>query len=166
MRTQLSVTIICVAAITIILPRPSVSLSVTGLWSPASDFLKVVGRFGFLKSDVHHKDTTDGYIFGNVTSTFRSDESRKATLLLIDRNTFIRIIGGKKLDKSSLTCDSIFSVIDEFAYDEVRFPVTHSVCLLNEIYRCAFFTLSDCVQKCNDAKEADLIRHVPCPRGT
>ena len=120
------------------LVRTCSSLTVNGLWSPSSDFVKVIGRFGFLKSDVHHKDITDGYIFGNVTSTFRSDESKKATLLLIDRSTFIKIYGGKKKsDTSSLTCEKIFSVIDEVAYDK----------------------------KCKDTKTQDLIRYIPCPRG-
>ncbi|KAI1295335.1 putative integral membrane protein [Halotydeus destructor] len=117
---------------------PVPGLQVTGVWSPSSDFLQVIARFGFTKSDIHHKDSTDGYIFGNVTSAFKSDESPKATLLLMDRNTFIKVNGNKKkLDKSRLTCANIFAVIDKLAFDE----------------------------NCNNVTARDMLRSVPCPRG-
>lgn len=135
-RTALSMSSLQLLLLVSITISGASALSANGVWSPSSDFVKVVARFGFLKSDVHHKDVTDGYIFGNVTSAFRKEEKRKATLLLVDRSTFAKIYGKKEPDSSSLTCDKIFSVINEVAYDE----------------------------KCNDAKERDITRYVPCPR--
>lgn len=51
-----------------LLTREMASVTVSGIWSPSSSGLKVVARFGFVKSDVHNRDRTDGYIFGNITS--------------------------------------------------------------------------------------------------
>lgn len=119
------------------------SLTVSGVWSPR-DFLRVVARFGFLKSDVHHKDKTDGYIFGNITSALPipmgRNISQKATLMLVDRSIFIKMVGEKELDSGKLTCQT-FSLMDQVSSDQ------------------------KCHNQSYDSNKKDLIRYVPCPSG-
>lgn len=118
------------------------SLHVNGIWSPSIDMMKVIARFGIQKSDKNHPDETNGYVFGNIT-LFKHHEEKKlkrAILALVDRNMFMEInqiyIEHNKdssMNKSSL-CARIFRIIDKVAFDE----------------------------RCNDDKQMDLIRYVPC----
>lgn len=193
------------------LPLPSSGLSVGGVWSPRHDFVKVIAKFGFLKSDVHHKDRTDGYVFGNVTVISSSpyiktihkpvndqiviggklvnntiikathntstnvslttkmpltqkpsdkdsslvDYNPSAALILIDRTTFINMIGDEDTDldgtnggrNPSLTCDKIFD------------QMNHGIIKIHDQY-------SD---KCDNVSSVpssnrDLVRVIPCPQ--
>lgn len=153
----------------------SESTSVTGVWNPSVNFVKVVARFGFLKQDVHHRDKTDGYIFGNITSTpavtstttkvsspsltvnhNRTSllDASKASLLLIDKPTFTRIFGDERLELDSIpaNCSSIFYGIRHLIPEE-----------------------EDCQAKNNNSSRTnstiktasqvrDMIRYLPCPK--
>jgi hypothetical protein len=111
-----------------------------------------VARFGVQKSDIHHKDDTYGYVFGNVTLVHHNKDQKRplksAALVLVNRNLFLKIRGlynnNKNEDKiiknnktSNNLCRPIFDIIDSMAYDE----------------------------KCNDANQLDIIRYVPCIEG-
>ena len=69
--------LITITTVLLCLIHSSSGLSVGGVWSPRHDFVKVIAKFGFLKSDVHHKDRTDGYVFGNVTVISSSIDQHK-----------------------------------------------------------------------------------------
>lgn len=191
-------------------PSPSSGLSVGGVWSPRHDFVKVIAKFGFLKSDVHHKDRTDGYVFGNVTvissspyvktihkpvndppviggrlvvnSTIKANHSSSsnvhssttmpstqkpsekdnlidynpsAALILIDRLTFIKMIGDEDSDldgtnggrNPSLTCDKIF---DQMNHGIIKIHDQHSGKCDNE--------------SSVPSSNRDLVRVIPCPQ--
>jgi hypothetical protein len=111
-----------------------------------------VARFGVQKSDIHHKEDTYGYVFGNVTLVHHNKDQKRplksAALVLVNRNLFLKIYGlyneyknEDKIIKNNKTsnnlCRRIFDVIDSVAYDE----------------------------KCNAANQLDTIRYVPCIEG-
>ncbi|RWS25709.1 Integral membrane protein GPR180-like protein [Leptotrombidium deliense] len=126
-----------------VLLKPILTLNVNSVWSPSNSAIQVIGRFGVGKADIHHKDDTCGYIFGNISSPSHPFQShRKATLVLLSRDQFIELYNINKNPKkttnsSSPLCEALLSTVDKTAFDE----------------------------KCKADNEVDSIRYVPCQQG-
>lgn len=120
----------------------------SGFWSPSDSNIKVIARFGFVKSDVHNHHRTDGYIFGNITrdslelkqqtsynesidalNSNDASQTPTATVLLVDRNVLNKILGADtdpqrvnlmKLNTftGNINCSLIFSSIIHVTNDD------------------------------------------------
>ncbi|RWS04134.1 Integral membrane protein GPR180-like protein [Dinothrombium tinctorium] len=125
---------------TALLIEPIAGLNVNGVWSPSNDGFAIIGRFGFGKADIHRKTDSYGYIFGNITSASHPlDTQRKASLVLLSRDTFLRLYGpesDQSVNHSSL-CGSFVAEIDKYAYDA----------------------------KCKGDNDRDILRYAPCKKG-
>ena len=160
----------------IFLSKDSYATSVSGVWNPSESFVKVVARFGFLKQDVHHRDKTDGYIFGNITSSSSVFSNKvttsslnnksnnrttllltsKASLILVDKSTFHRMFGEGTKELASGNCSQVFSAIKHLIPEEDE-------CIRNLRHE---GNKSHVNSSSNGIKSStrDMIRFLPCPK--
>ena len=102
-----------------------------------SDFFIFLAKFGFQKTDVRNTRGTEGFIFGNVTSSgSTNDESESVALAVLDRGYFLEYYGNRSLPDKDSACRRMFDKVSSAAYD------------------------SDCF----DDGEQDFLRTVPCPK--
>ncbi|XP_061172443.1 uncharacterized protein LOC133181832 [Saccostrea echinata] len=108
-----------------------------GTWS-SSDFLLFVSKFGVQKTDLKNEDATQGFFYGNISTT--SNSSNSLTLVVVDSEYFSHFYGNatSKLNKQHKTsiCKSMFKTIDQVAYDK----------------------------DCKPEGTKDYLRRVPCPK--
>lgn len=123
-----------------LLVSPNWSLHVTGSFD-TNDFFKFVARFGIQATDVHNREATRGYIYGNISVEWSSEALRydKELIMLtvIDYNYFIDYYNKRRILPRSAACPLMFEKISKVAY---------------------FF-------ECSENNTQDFIRRVPCPLG-
>lgn len=104
---------------------PSLASRYEGSWSSSSagkargSPIKIIASFAFDKTDIHHLDQTNGYIFGNLTSDSDSDSKTYpwATLVLIERAAFtdVRTFVEQQRPSDEGFCSGLFELIDSSA---------------------------------------------------
>lgn len=126
----------CVLAILLSLSlQTSDSLHISGKWRTGT-FFNFLAKFGFQKTNLKDQANTQGYIYGNITST-SSDLKKFVTLAVLDRGYFLEFYGNSSVTQHAAACTSMFNKVNNIAYDA----------------------------NCNDMGREDFLRKVPCPTG-
>lgn len=88
-------------------------LHITGTWH-TSEFFLFLARFGFQKTDPGMLDDTQGFIYGNITSSSKLESY--FTLVLVDSEYFMEYYGNSTL-MNTAGCRNMFKKINNTAYD-------------------------------------------------
>lgn len=80
----------------------------------SNDFFKFLIKFGFQKTDRHQRESTHGYIFGNITS--RHNVSHQVTFAVLDRSYFLNYYQSRLIDDKSLACQRMFNKLKTKAF--------------------------------------------------
>ena len=109
------------------------ALHLTGSWR-SGKFFKFLAKFGFQQTDLHDKENTQGYIYGNITSKehFNSD----ITFVVVDSEYFTEYYGNRTLMPRSAACPAMLKKVSTIAWDET----------------------------CNIDGVEDFLRKIPCPK--
>lgn len=91
-------------------------LHLKGTWR-TSDFFIFLSKFGFQKTNIHHKTDTQGYIYGNITS--KDNITDVATLVVVDREYFLGYYHNRSIESKAEACLSMFNAIDTIAFDSI-----------------------------------------------
>lgn len=110
------------------------SLHVKGTWR-TGQFFRFLAKFGFQKTNRFDRVSTQGYIFGNITST--SNFTHPVTFVVLDREYFLSYYKNRSLEPKQKACQVMFEQVDTIAYDA----------------------------QCYDEGEEDFLRKIPCPIG-
>lgn len=109
-----------------------------------NQFFKFISRFGFQPTDLHDEQSTQGYIYGNITlidkdyfSNYSYQDIPSITLAVIDYNYFIDYYNRRLVRPRSSACSMMFEKIDKMAF---------------------FY-------ECNEKGKEDFIRRIPCESG-
>lgn len=89
-------------------------LHIKGTWD-TSDFFLFLTRFGFQKTDPGMLDDTQGFIYGNITSSSKLDSY--FNLVLVDSEYFMEYYGNSSI-RNSAGCRNMFRKIDTTAFDK------------------------------------------------
>lgn len=81
----------------------------------SSDFFKFLIKFGVQKTAGHSPDTSQGYIFGNITS--KSRLSVPITFAVLDRSYFIDYYKNRVIFDKDEACNRMFSKLNKRAFD-------------------------------------------------
>ncbi|GAB6024907.1 hypothetical protein CHUAL_010013 [Chamberlinius hualienensis] len=110
-------------------------LHTKGTWSTNENFFKFLVKFGFQRTNQHDRSNTQGYIFGNITSS--SNLTHSVTFVVVDKGYFTEYYGNRTLYKEDMdkTCQQMFQKIDTIAYDA----------------------------QCHRNNIEDFLRKIPCP---
>jgi hypothetical protein len=98
-----------------------------------------VSKFGVQKTDLKNEDATQGFFYGNITTS--SNSSKSLTLVVVDSEYFSHFYGNAtskshRQNKNDM-CKSMFRTIQEVAFDK----------------------------DCKPEGTKDYLRRVPCPKG-
>ena len=91
------------------------SLHLTGQWQ-SSEFFNFLVRFGFQQTNMHQVAETQGYIYGNITSS--DNVTRRATFVVVDSEYFLYYFSNRSVTPRISACDSMFKKIDTIAWHE------------------------------------------------
>ncbi|XP_018496678.1 integral membrane protein GPR180 [Galendromus occidentalis] len=80
----------------------------------SSDFVKLVAKFGFEKTENHDHVNTLGYIYGNLTSSSRN-VAHRGTLVVVEREHFLNLWGNRTRLKNA--CSAMFHQLQRDAFD-------------------------------------------------
>lgn len=89
-----------------------VCLHLTGSWTTTT-FFHFLAKFGFQKTNLKDRSQTQGYIYGNITTS--SNISQHVTLAVLDRGFFLEYYGNST--QKTDACRLMFNRIDGVAYD-------------------------------------------------
>ena len=106
-------------------------LHLVGQWK-TSEFFLFLGRFGFQQTNSHEVETTQGYIYGNVTAS--QNVSKKIAFVVVDSEYFLDYFSSRSTKPRTKACSEMFSKIDGIAWDRT----------------------------CNAKASQDFLRYVPC----
>ncbi len=109
-------------------------LHLQGTWH-SGEFFKFLAKFGFQKTSEHDKLNTQGYIYGNITSSVNS--TAELTLVVVDSEYFLHFYGNRSVLPRSNACAAMFGKIEHIAWDYT----------------------------CNPTGKEDFVRKIPCPIG-
>lgn len=110
-------------------------LHLKGTWRTSEEFLHLLAKFGFQRTNQHDRTNTQGHIFGNITST--ANVTSPVTFVVVDKTYFGEYYENKSLQLKNEACAAMFKKIDSIAYDATCHP--------NNI--------------------EDFLRRIPCPKG-
>lgn len=80
----------------------------------SNEFFKFLVKFGFQKTNRHQRESTYGYMFGNITSSDKFNVP--ITFAVLDKSHFLRYYQNRdKYDKSE-ACRRMFSKLNETAF--------------------------------------------------
>ncbi len=116
------------------------AIHITGNFK-TNQFFKFITRFGFQPTDLHDTNSTQGYIYGNVTikekdyfQNYTTNEMPLITLAILDYKHFIDYYNKRLIRPRSDACSLMFEHINVMAY---------------------FY-------ECNEQGKEDFIRRIPC----
>lgn len=81
-----------------------------------NEFFKFLVKFGFQKTDRHHKEDTYGYIFGNITS--KQNVPFPVTFAVLPKPYFVEYYKNRLLYDKSLACKRMFETLSTVAFDQ------------------------------------------------
>uniref|UniRef100_A0A1Y1MAY0 GPR180/TMEM145 transmembrane domain-containing protein n=1 Tax=Photinus pyralis TaxID=7054 RepID=A0A1Y1MAY0_PHOPY len=81
----------------------------------SNDFFKFLVKFGFQKTDIHQKESTHGYIFGNITS--RQNFPVQITFAVLDRSYFLEYYQNRLIYDKKEACKRMFNTLKVAAFD-------------------------------------------------
>ncbi|XP_065160392.1 integral membrane protein GPR180 [Atheta coriaria] len=81
----------------------------------SNDFFKFLVKFGFQKTDLHLRENTHGYIFGNITSNQHFPVP--VTFAVLDRSYFLDYYQNHVLYDKSEACKRMFAQLKTKAFD-------------------------------------------------
>ena len=110
------------------------SVHLKGRWQ-TSRFFKFLAKFGFQQTNMHDKENTQGYIYGNITSP--NNVTMDVQLVLVDSEYFLEYYGNVTTANKNKACPAMFHKIDTIAWD----------------------------YDCNPQGREDFLRRIPCPKG-
>jgi hypothetical protein len=121
----------------VVLIHPATSLHLTGTWN-GNNFFKFLARFGFQQTNKLDVESTQGYIYGNVTPAAGSypNATRRIMFVVVDSGYFQYFFGNRSHRTRNESCASMFTKIDTIAWDE----------------------------NCNQYGKEDFLRRIPCRR--
>lgn len=79
------------------------------------DFFKFLIKFGFQKTDRHHKEETHGYIFGNITS--KQELPHPITFSVLPKPYFLEYYQNRLTYDKSNACKYMFEKLSDKAFD-------------------------------------------------
>lgn len=79
------------------------------------DFFKFLIKFGFQKTDRHHKDETRGYIFGNITS--KQQLPYEITFSVLPKSYFLKYYQNRLTYDKSNACTCMFDKLKTKAFN-------------------------------------------------
>lgn len=79
------------------------------------EFFKFLVKFGFQKTERHERETTHGYIFGNITA--RHNFSVPVTLAVLDRSLFLEYYENRVIYNKKEACKRMFNKLSVKAFD-------------------------------------------------
>lgn len=79
------------------------------------DFFKFLIKFGFQKTDRHHRDETHGYIFGNITS--KQSLPLPITFSALPKQYFLEYYQNRLTYDKSNACKYMFDKLSTKAFD-------------------------------------------------
>lgn len=79
------------------------------------EFFKFLVKFGFQRTDRHQRESTHGYIFGNITS--KHNTSVPITFAVLDRSYFLEYYQNRNLFDKNEACKRMFSKLKTKAFD-------------------------------------------------
>lgn len=91
------------------------TLHITGTWKTGS-FFKFLAKFGFQKTNLKDRKSTQGYIYGNITSSHQN-LTHFVTLAVLDRGYFLEFFGNSTVQQKNVACNLMFNKINKVAYD-------------------------------------------------
>ena len=109
-------------------------LHLQGTWK-SGDFYKFLAKFGFQKTSEHDKLNTQGYIYGNISTS--ENYTSVMTLVVVDSEYFLQFYGNRSAQPRTNACPAMFGKIKRIAWDYT----------------------------CNPTGREDFLRRVPCPLG-
>lgn len=104
-----------------------------------NEFFKLLAKFGFQKTERHSQRDSFGYIYGNITS--KQHFPVPIQIAVLDKHNFLPLYSVvvnrsySNVNRDS-TCQQMFSVIDQFAFD----------------------------RNCHPKNQLDFLRGIPCER--
>lgn len=107
--------ILIVSIFTIIFIHSTKSAHIKGSFK-SNEFFKFLVKFGFQKTDRHQRESTDGYIFGNITSKQKLPVS--VTLAVLPRSYFLQYYQNRGIYNKKEACKHMFSKLKVSAYDK------------------------------------------------
>lgn len=111
-------------------------LHLTGTWN-TGDFYKFLTKFGVQKTDSKRTESTQGFIYGNITSSGNNNKDiLPVTFVLVDSEYFKEFYGNRTIALRNKACEVMFKKINHIAYDS----------------------------ECKPNGKEDIIRHIPCPK--
>ena len=110
------------------------SLHIKGTFR-STEFFRFFAKFGFQQTNLHDKVNTQGYIYGNITST--DNVTTDLTFVVVDSEYFLEFYGNRSLHPRTQACNAMFNKIDTIAWDYT----------------------------CNPQGGEDFLRKIPCPQG-
>ena len=115
---------------------PAYGMHLKGTWSSGNFFI-FLGKFGFQKTNMHDKVNTQGYIYGNITST--DNITTDLTFVVVDSEYFLEFYGNRTALPRSTACPAMFTKVDTIAWDRTCNPIATGT--------------------------EDFLRKIPCPHG-
>lgn len=113
-----------------------VGLHLTGTFTN-KDFFRFLVKFGFQKADKNNRNSTTGYIYGNVKSTTGDSRTDRDMYLVVVDSHYVVEYYAHKDDTSPDRCTLMFVDIDAMGWDKY----------------------------CSRNGKEDFLRRIPCPDG-
>ena len=124
-------TILCFLLLSV---HQSSSLHLKGTWH-THEFFRFLAKFGFQKTNLLDKLNTQGYIYGNITTS--DNVTTDLTFVVVDSEYSLEYYGNRTVQPPTAACGAMFNKIDGIAWD---YP-------------------------CNPDGREDFLRKIPCPAG-
>ncbi|KAF5282263.1 hypothetical protein FQR65_LT14395 [Abscondita terminalis] len=86
----------------------------------SNEFFKFLVKFGFQKTDIHQKESTHGYIFGNITS--KQNFPVQITFAVLDRSYFLEYYQNRLVFNREDACKRMFNTLKVAAFDSKCSP--------------------------------------------
>lgn len=80
----------------------------------SNEFFKFLVKFGFQKTDRHQRESTHGYIFGNITS--KQDFSVPVVFAVLDRSYFLEYYQNRLIYDKKQACKRMFNKLKDKAF--------------------------------------------------
>lgn len=106
--------IVAIAILLTLSSHPTTCTHLKGTFK-TKDFFKFLVKFGFQKTDRHHKEDTYGYIFGNITA--KGDFPESITFAVLTKPYFLEYYQNRLTYDRNEACKHMFSKISTKAYD-------------------------------------------------
>jgi hypothetical protein len=106
----------------ILLIQYATSLHLTGTFK-TKDFFKFLTRFGFQSTDIHNIDSTQGYIYGNITLTTSTTSTLPLlALTILEKSDFLDYYKKTIIKPRDYACSIMFEKLNKQSYDSTCNP--------------------------------------------